>query len=361
MIIISKGVTPRRISSSAFPFLSSPAIPAMASLPPWIARSGLLARGLALGLLLTACAPPRPAAQRPLAPPAAGRPSLQVVTTFLPITLFTRAVAGDCATVRALIPPNLGPHDFQAKPGDLTALRQARVLVINGLQMEAFLQNLITAADNPTLKVIDSSRGIATLSSDHPAPSADSHGEGHRHGEGHAHGAVNPHIWLDPLRAVQQVETIRDGLIQADPGCTAVYRRNAAAFTAELRRLNQEIATQLRPYSGKTFLAFHDVAPYFAQRYGLRAEYVVDVPERNPSPADLQRVSERVQRSQLKALLSEPQQGNRSFNALAGDLGVRISVFDPMETGSEASSRDPATYGAVLRRNVAELRRAFGR
>jgi zinc transport system substrate-binding protein len=339
----------------------------MACLPAWIARSGSLVRGLTLALLLAACAPPRPAAQRPLGQPAAQRPSLRVVTTFLPITLFTRAVAGDCATVTALIPPNLGPHDFQAKPGDLAALRQARVLVKNGLQMETFLEDLVAGADNPSLKVIDSSRGIATLSREHATPDphpadghAPTHTQGNADGHTHAHGPVNPHIWLDPLRAVQQVETIRDGLIQADPGCAAVYRRNAAVYTAELRRLNQEIAAQLRPYRGKTFLAFHDVAPYFAQRYGLRADFVVDGPELNPSPADLQRVSAQVQRSQLKALLGEPQQGNRSFHALAADLGVPIRVFDPMETGSEAASRDPATYGVVLRRNGAELRRAFG-
>ena len=47
---------------------------------------------------------------------------VKVVTTFLPITLFTEAVAGDCADVTALIPPNLGPHDFQATPSDLTDL-----------------------------------------------------------------------------------------------------------------------------------------------------------------------------------------------------------------------------------------------
>jgi zinc transport system substrate-binding protein len=272
-----------------------------------------------------------------------------VVTTFLPITLFTRAVAGDCATVTALIPPNLGPHDFQAKPGDLTALRQARVLVKNGLEMEGFLDKLVASAGNPQLKVIDSSRGVVTMETEH-------HGDAH----GHDHGAVNPHIWLDPLRAVQQVETIRDGLVKADPSCADGYRRNAAAYIAQLKQLNSDIAAQLKPYQGKTFVAFHDFAPYFAQRYGLKAEYLVDVPELNPSPADLQRVAAEVKRSQLKALLSEPQEGDRSFNALAKDLGVKVVVFDPLETATQEASRDPSTYLKLMRRNAADLRQAFG-
>ena len=310
----------------------------------------LLARAgaFSLALALAACGAPR---QAP--PDAAADKAFKVVTTFLPITLFTRAVAGDCATVTALIPHSLGPHDFQAKPGDLTALRQAGVLVKNGLEMEGFLGKLVAAAENPQLVVIDSSRGVATLESAE-------HGDGHDHDGDHDHGAVNPHIWLDPLRAVQQVATIRDGLIQADPSCADGYQRNAAAFTAQLKQLNSEIASQLEPYRGKTFVAFHDFAPYFAQRYGLKADYLVDVPELNPAPADLQRVAAEVKSSQLKALLSEPQEGNRSFNTLAKDLGVKVVVFDPMETATEEASRNPATYVSVMRRNVADLRQAFG-
>ncbi|MCP9908713.1 zinc ABC transporter substrate-binding protein [Cyanobium sp. BA20m-p-22] len=301
---------------------------------------------LGLALFLVACGAPRQANDS-----GSDGKGFKVMTTFLPITLFTKAVAGDCATVTALIPPNLGPHDFQAKPGDLTALRQAGVLVKNGLGMEAFLDKLVASAGNSQLKVIDSSRGVTTL-------------ESAEHEDGHDgdpdHGAVNPHIWLDPLRAVQQVATIRDGLIQADPSCAEGYRRNAAAFTAQLKQLNSEIASQLEPYQGKTFVAFHDFAPYFAQRYGLKADYLVDVPELNPSPADLQRVAAEVKSSQLKALLSEPQEGSRSFNTLAKDLGVKVVVFDPMETASEEASRNPATYVSVMRRNVADLRQAFG-
>ena len=314
----------------------------------------LLARfgAFSLALALAACGAPGQKTDS-----GAADKSFKVVTTFLPITLFTRAVAGDCATVTALIPPSTGPHDFQARPGDLTALRQARVLVKNGLEMESFLDKLVASAANPQLEVIDSSRGVATLETEEHD---DGHGEEQSHGHGHEHGATNPHIWLDPLRAVQQVETIRDGLVKADPSCAEGYRRNAAAYTAELKQLNSDIAAQLQPYRGKTFVAFHDFAPYFAQRYGLKAEFLVDLPEINPAPADLQRVAAAVKSSQLKALLSEPQEGNRSFNALAKDLGVKVVVFDPQETASEQASRDPATYLAVMRRNAAELRQAFG-
>ena len=292
---------------------------------------------------------------------------LKVVTTFLPITLFTEAVAGDCAEVTALIPPNLGPHDFQATPSDLADLSSAAVLVKNGLEIEEFLDDLISSADNKNLKVIDSSSGIATIKAagagHHDEAHHDDHHDGHHddhHDDGHSHGEYDPHVWLDPVRAAKQVENIRDGLIAADPSCTDGYTTNAANYTAKLKELNTEFTTKLKPYSGKTFVAFHDFATYFANRYSLKAEFLVDLPEMNPSPADLQRVSAQVKSSGLKALLTEPQEGNRSFNALAKDLGVNIVEFNPLETGSAESAKLPDTYFEVMRSNVNNLVKAIG-
>ena len=304
---------------------------------------------------------------------------LQVVTTFLPVTLFTKAVAGDCANVSSLIPPSLGPHDFQASPAELAALGQGSVLVKNGLGIEEFLDDLVSSAGNQDLVVIDSSRGVGTIKSaegahnDHSEDDYAHQDHDHDHDDqgesviasekeehGHRHGEFDPHIWLDPLRAVQQVENIRDGLIAVDPGCAEGYKENADLYSKKLKSLNVELDALLKPYKGKTFVAFHDFATYFADRYSLEAEYLVDLPEMNPSPGDLQRVGEQVKASGLKALLSEPQEGNRSFNALAKDLGVNIVEFNPLETGSAESARRPDTYVDVMRSNVNNLVKAIG-
>jgi zinc/manganese transport system substrate-binding protein len=256
-----------------------------------------------------------------------------VVTTVLPITLFTRAVASGCAAVEPLLPSDVGPHDVQTSPSQLARLRGADVLVINGLGLETFLDKLIAAAGQPRLRVIDASRGIPTL-------------------------AVNPHVWLDPQRAARQVATIRDGLVAADPACRGRYTANAAALLEELGRLDADLARQLAPYAGRAFVAFHDTAPYFAERYRLRAHFLVDVPEESPSPADLQRVARLARDSDLRALLAEPQAAGRSFQSLARDLGLRVAVFDPMETGPAAAL--PGHYAETMRRNGSELVRAFG-
>ena len=281
-----------------------------------------------------------------------------MVTAFLPITQFTKAVAGDRAEVTQLLPTNIGPHDFQAKPEDAQKLAKADVLVENGLGLEEFLDDLVKNAGNANLRVIDSSKGIQTITTESIEGKTHDHGTNEKEEAGHDHGEFNPHIWLDPKRAVQQVENIRDGLIAADPEGKETYTANAAAYIQKLRELDAETTKTLQPYAGKTFVAFHDFAPYFAQSYNLKANFLVDVPEENPSPDDVKRVMDTVKQTNLKTLLTEPQGGQDAFASLAKDLNVWVSTFDPMETGGTEAVQ-PDYYLTTMRQNVRTLVTAF--
>ncbi|PZV18808.1 MAG: ABC transporter substrate-binding protein [Pseudanabaena sp.] len=275
---------------------------------------------------------------------------LRIVTTFIPITDFTKAVAGDRADVTQLLPTNVGPHDFQAKPEDAQKLTKADVLIENGLGMETFLDELIKNAGNSNLKIIDSSKGVQAISTDAIAGKKQTQSK---------QIAFNPHIWLDPKRAIQQVANIRDGLVTADPDGKDIYILNAAAYTVKLQKLDDEFTQKLQPYAGKTFVTYHDFAPYFAQSYNLKAQFLVGIPEENASPADVKRVINAAKDSKLKTLLTEPQAVGNPFSALAKDLNVQIGNFDPMETAIAVGVM-PDYYFTVMRQNLNNLESAFG-
>lgn len=313
----------------------------------------------AIAVSLGSCTSNAPATNSASPQSATSRKQLQVVTTFIPITDFTKAVARDRAQVTQLLPTNADPHDYQAKPEDDQKLAKADVLVQNGLGMEAFLENMVKNVGNPNLKVIDSSLGVQTISTETI--------EGHDHdlragnkqkAAGHDRGEFNPHIWLDPKRAIRQVENIRDGLIAADPGGKEIYSNNAAAYMQRLQELDAETTKMLQPFAGKTFVVFHDFAPYFAQSYNLKAIFLVDVPEDNPSPDDVKRIMEMVKATKLKTLLAEPEVGKGAFAAIAKDLNVRVTTFYSMETGGPEALQ-PEYYITTMRQNVKTLVTAF--
>jgi len=350
----------------------------MPQLFPFRRTALLLASSVAVAL--GSCAPGTTDVADTESPDGAVAKDLTVVTTILPITQFTNAVVGDRAEVIPLIPTSVSPHDFQASPADVQALANADVLVKNGLEMEVFLDDLIANAENPDLVMIDSSESIAVISNETVEGQSDGKADDHDHDHAeedhddehnaaaadadhaeaghHDHGEFNPHIWLDPKRAIQQVENIRDGMIAVDPKGEEIYTANAAAFIAELETLDADISEQLAPFAGQPFVAFHDFAPYFAESYNLQAEFLVDVPEENSSPEDVKRVMDTVQASNLKTILTEPSAGEDAFGAIAKDLGIQVGMFNPLEVGGPESVQ-PDYYLTTMRQNAANLATSF--
>ncbi len=306
-------------------------------------RAGLVSVVAAL-LLLAACTP---ANRRDTAPaaapgPAAPRPNggILVLSSVPPLALFSQAIAAGCGRVEPLVAGAGDGHDLHATPADLARLRQARVLVVNGLGLEHELDAMLRSAANPSLRVITSSDGVI------PA----------RH-----NGLADPHIWLDPRRARDQARTIAAGLVAADPDCGGRYRSNARALERRLEALDRDLAGQLAPWRGAILGTPHAFATTFADRYGLSTESAVRSPEERPTPEDLRRVMARLRGPGPRALLVEPGQEGGALAGVARDLGLRPTPFDPMETGL-VPAPGPAPeepWATTLRRNTASLIEAF--
>ena len=270
----------------------------------------------------------------------------KIVTTFLPIHLFTQAVVGDMGEVDILISPGAEVHDYQATPDDAKLLSEADVLVENGLGIEEFLSSLVANAGNSNLQQITASEGIEVIEGEH-----DKH-EGEEHGHYHEEG--DPHVWLNPVLAQQQVANIRDGLIEIDPSNADSYRNNADAYIQQLQQLDNEFQQRLAPLTGCNFVTFHDAFAYLAQRYGLTQEAIVEIPEDSITPQDIQRVQQTAEQYQVKALLSEPGIEDKRIQQISSDLNLPLEAIDPLESGET----DPQYYFQAMQGNLEALERA---
>jgi zinc transport system substrate-binding protein len=293
--------------------------------------------------------------QSPQAQEAATTPSPQsgktkVVATFLPMYWFSKAVAGNAADVEILVPPGTEVHEYQATPDNVKAIATANVLVKNGLGLEEFLEDTVKNAENSKLTEIDASKGIKPLDEISPVEKAAKKEEDHDHD--HAEG--NPHVWLDPVLAKQQVTNIRDGLIAADPANKATYEANAEAYIKELETLNNEFQQSLQTTPNCTFVTFHDAYPYLAQRYNLKQVAVVEIPEDQLAPADVQNAVNAVKKYKVKALFGEPGVDNKLLASLSKDLDLTLRPLDSLETGET----NPQYYFKAMRNNLQTLETA---
>ncbi|AFZ56921.1 zinc ABC transporter substrate-binding protein [Anabaena cylindrica FACHB-243] len=271
----------------------------------------------------------------------------KVVTTFLPVYLFTKAIAGDVADVAILVPPGIDIHDYQATPDNVKAIATANVLVKNGLGLETFLTDTVKNAQNPQLVEIDASKSIKVINDISPVEEIKDHDHDHKH----EHEKGNPHVWLDPVFAKQQVINIRDGLITADPVNKEAYQTNAAAYIQELDNLNNEFQQTLQQTPNCTFITFHDAFPYLATRYNLKQVAVVEIPEDQLSPADVQKAINAVKKYKVKALFSEPGVDNKLLTSLSQDLKLTLYPLNSLENGDT----NPQYYFQAMKTNLQNL------
>lgn len=285
-----------------------------------------------------------------------GAEKIKVLTTFSPIYCFTKNVAGNLAEVNNLLPENVGPHDYMMRPQDAKKISAADVIVFNGLGLEEFLEQALKI--NGKALRIDTSAKIKILRSsetlNHQAEEHHHAGEeDHAH---HHHGLENPHIWLDPLLAVQQVKAIAQGLAKADPKYASAYQKNAENYILRLKKLHESYTQVLKPLKNRKMIAFHDAFPYLAKRYDIQEVGVFEAfPGKQPSPKYLANLIDLIRRGKISVLFSEPQYSPQLLKQVAQDTGVKTAELDTMEVGTHTKT----FYEEVALKNLKILTEAF--
>lgn len=279
---------------------------------------------------------------------------LQVVASFMPVYAHAARVAGDRADVTMLLKADSGPHDYQLSPGDVKRIADADLFVINGAGIEEWLDDLVRSAGSARLRVVDTGGGVEKSAS--PAVveitgAGGDDGHGHDHGEG-----ANPHIWLDPVNAMEQTRAIARAFIEADPENAEVYQSNANQYLAELGELDRDFRAAMAALPGKDLITFHDAFPYLAKRYGMNyVGYIEAFPEKDPTPAQLKSLVRAVQNHRVKVMFAEVGYSPAILKSLAGQTGARVVELDTLEVGEA----DPHAYIVRMRNNLRALQNAW--
>ena len=109
---------------------------------------------------------------------------LPVVTSFSILADLVRVVGGPHVEVTSLVGPNADAHIFDPTPADAKRLANAKLVVINGLGFEGWMDRLIKSSGYRGAVVV-ASRGVKTIQ--------EAAGSGHHHGHSHDHGPHHAH------------------------------------------------------------------------------------------------------------------------------------------------------------------------
>ncbi|MSQ41590.1 MAG: zinc ABC transporter substrate-binding protein [Dehalococcoidia bacterium] len=252
------------------------------------------------------------------------------------------SVAGDDATVSALIPAAVDLHSYEPPPQAARLVAQADLLLVNGYRLEESLLDVIVQNRRSGTPIVAASEGIDPIAGS-PA-----------RGKAAIGAAGDPHFWLDVANAVSYVERIRDALVQVDVAHAAGYRARAAGTVEALRALDAELRSQLAaiPPHRRKLVLFHDAFQYFARAYGfeLVAAVLPASAAQQPSAADVARIVELVRRTGVPAVFQEPQFSGQVLELVARETGVRVLMLTDTYTDSAPSYAEmmPANARALV-------------
>ncbi|WP_217597569.1 metal ABC transporter substrate-binding protein [Cohnella sp. GbtcB17] len=291
---------------------------------------------------------------------------LSVVTTFYPMYEFSKKVAGDLADVVALIPAGTEPHDWEPSAQDMAKIKDADVFVYNGI-VEGWVDAALTSAPNDKRVVVRASEGLTTLEGTAEEAHEHEHGEDEHKEDEHkeedqaaGEHAEDPHVWLDPGLAQREVAAIEAAFEQADPANKEAYKKNADAYIAELKALDEAFQAGLKDIKTKQFVTQHAAFGYLAHAYGLEQVPIAGLsPEQEPSPGKMAEIVEFAKAHQVKTIFFETLVDPQVARTVADEIGAKTDVLNPLEGLTDEEKKDGLDYIGIMKKNLEALVKAL--
>jgi zinc/manganese transport system substrate-binding protein len=339
-------------------------------------RARLLAALAAIGLIAAACgtaAEPDPSpdagagdgAEEVATEPAS---DLLVVATTSILGDIVANLVGDDGTVEVIMPPGADPHGFQPSASDAAMLREADLVVANGLQLEENLVSALEAAEEDGIRVFELADHLDPIEFDWDGPGhahgdeddghahgdeddGHAHGDeddGHAHGDeddGHAHGdeddghahdhdhgPEDPHIWFDPVRMADGVRLLAAELADVDDHLEAdEWERRGEAYAEEVLAVHEELDELFAtiPGDNRKLVTNHDALGYLAFRYDFEVLGTVIPGSSTQAEADARQFSELVRTVEdagVTAVFAENTDSTTLAEQLASEVGGRSDL-----------------------------------
>jgi manganese/zinc/iron transport system substrate-binding protein len=261
-----------------------------------------------------------------------------VMATIGMIGDLARRVGDDTIEVHDLMGPGVDPHLYEAKESDRSKLRQADLVFFNGLHLEGKMVKVLE--ENPKARAV-----TATIPKDRIL---------------HEDEQPDPHVWFDVSLWIFALDAVEQHLTELQPQHAELYKKNAAAYRAELQALHEEVKRDIAtiPERQRVLVTAHDAFRYFGRAYGIEVQGLQGVS--TATETNLRRVEEVVDlvvSRKIKALFPEssvPPDGVKKVLELAKARGHTVKLADRLlySDAMDKPGTPGGTYPGMVRSNV---------
>jgi ABC-type Zn uptake system ZnuABC Zn-binding protein ZnuA len=241
-----------------------------------------------------------------------------VAATVPPLADIVREVAGSAAGVIRILPAGASPHTFEPSPGTARELARAQTVFSIGHGVDDWVVALAGASGVSRIVRVDAGVPLRRMSVEETSAAVG--------GE-----LVDPHYWLSCANAKKIAVTVERELASQFPDEAGAFASRRASYAARLDSLDAEIRSTLADLPSRDIATFHDAFEYFAADYDLRVVAVFEpYPGREPGPRFVRDFERKIRQAHVRAVFAEPQLSVELLKPIAQDVGVTLSVLDPL-------------------------------
>lgn len=268
--------------------------------------------------------------------------AMNILATTSQIGDIITQLVGDAVPHSTLIRTGLDPHTYKATQSDLQRFDAARLIIYNGLNLEASLVRVLTQ--------MPASIRVASL--------ADAFDETEllRSEDGNE---LDPHIWFDVALWRKAVAHVAKVLGETDPSLQSVIAQWLPAYDAELAALNDEIVAQINqvPKDQRVLITAHDAFGYFGRAYGFEVLGVQGLSTATEAGIqDMSNLADVIVSRNVPAVFVESTVSPKTIEALqaaVADRGGSVRLGGQLFSDSLGDvNTEASTYVGMIRHNV---------
>ncbi len=170
----------------------------------------------------------------------------------------------------------------------------------------------------------------------------------------------DPHVWLSPRLAKEEVLVIASELIKADNENVEYYLENAKKLLLKLDNLTVGFETGLSECKRKQIITSHSAFGYLVKEFGLSQVSISGLsPEEEPSTKQLVEIAKIAKKEGAKYIFFEKLVSPKLAETIASEIGAGTLVLDPIEGISDNDIMQSKNYITLMEENLANLRIAL--
>ena len=253
-----------------------------------------------------------------------------IYASFYPVYDFTSRIVGNLYKVESLTPPGTEPHDFELSPKKIAGIIDSKGLIVNGINIESWVDDLPKEVKNKTCVVSD---GVEIRKTN---------------------GQDDPHIWLNPLNAVKEMENIANFMCQIDENNQTTYLANLANATTSFVELDNELMAIANSLAQKNIVVAHAAYGYMCDRYGLNQISINGIePDQEPTAQTIENIIDAVNEYHITTIFTEELISSDIADFISKQCHIKVEVLSPLE-----EAEDGDDYISVMKENFQKIKEA---